>query len=106
MRNVTNVQSWGDRWDVLVAEHSEVHGEATPRELLALRHADFLARAPIREVVGRFLEEGDEWEQSVVRVELACGHTQFNTKLTRIRCSWCWLALGPPGQQGFQFEGR
>ena len=103
MRNANNVQSWGDRWDVLVAEHAEVHREPTPREVLAQRHADFLARAPVRDVVERFLEEGDEWERSVVRVRLSCGHTQFDTKLTRIRCSWCWLALGPAGQQGFTF---
>lgn len=98
-----NVQSWGERWDVIVAEHAQAVGDETPREALARRHQDFLVRAPIREVMERFLEERDTWEQSVVRVLLSCGHTQFDTRLLRIRCSWCWLALGPAGQQGFEF---
>jgi hypothetical protein len=96
---VRALEPWADRFTQVVAEQAAQQPVETPRQQLAREYADFLLRAPVREVVEHFLEAAQVWEHSSPRVRLSCGHTQFHTDRPRIRCASCWRELGPPGQR-------
>lgn len=85
------MQVWAERWHQLVEAHQARTAEETPREFLARIHADFLARAPVREVVERFVEMSPVvFDLAVWRVRLSCGHEQSCTDKPAIRCVHCW----------------